>query len=120
MKYPRTRTSALKLGRRYYKTGKPCSRGHSDYRYAITGRCYTCDKINKLTRYKGIKERTPIWADLDSIKRIYEDSFSLGPDYHVDHVIPLHGKNVSGLHVHYNLEIKHKTENLKKGAKFNP
>lgn len=68
--------------------------------------------------------RTPKWANLDAIKDVYEECAVLikrhGPrSYHVDHIVPLKGKNVSGLHVEYNLQILEAIENIKKGNKWN-
>jgi hypothetical protein len=52
---------------------------------------------------------TPAWADQAKIDEYYETanglSMLLGEWYHVDHVIPLQGKTVCGLHVHNNLQI---------------
>lgn len=68
----------------------------------------------------------PSWATkemMDDIQTFYVCSqmFSIytGEKYHVDHIIPLKGKNVSGLHVPNNLQILPAKENLKKRNSFN-
>jgi len=76
----------------------------------------------KLRRTRKIN-RTPSWADLEAIKEIYKEAADLndihGPGaYHVDHIIPLQGKTVSGLHVENNLQILKAVDNLKKSNKY--
>ncbi len=65
---------------------------------------------------------TPKWLtemQLDDIKALYLKCKVLkvltGIIYHVDHIIPLQGDNVSGLHVPWNLQILPWYENLSKG-----
>lgn len=69
-------------------------------------------------------QRTPPWADLDAILLVYNKAAKLtretGIPHHVDHVIPLRGKTVSGLHVAQNLQILRRDENLTKSNKYDP
>lgn len=52
---------------------------------------------------------TPKWADRKAIRKFYELAAKLtwetGVQHEVDHIIPLGGKRVSGLHVHTNLQV---------------
>lgn len=43
-----------------------------------------------------------------------------GVEYHVDHVVPLRGRKVSGLHCLANLRIVPAVENLRKNSKLDP
>jgi hypothetical protein len=56
-------------------------------------------------------QQTPPWADLEKIKEIY---LKCPEGYHVDHIVPLKGKFVAGLHVETNLQYLPAKENLAK------
>lgn len=69
--------------------------------------------------------RVPNWLteeDFNKIKTFYLECKELtektGILYHVDHIIPLKGKKVSGLHVPNNLQILTAEENIRKNNKF--
>ena len=68
---------------------------------------------------------TPKWLteqQLQEIELFYTKSKELeiktGIKYHVDHVVPLQGKTVSGLHVPWNLRVITAEENFSKGNSF--
>jgi hypothetical protein len=69
-------------------------------------------------RRAGINTATPKWADLAAIRRVYSEarktSLATGFIHHVDHVIPLNGEIVSGLHWEGNLQILPWADNVKK------
>ena len=79
-------------------------------------------RLNNIKRKEIIKNAMPKWADPDAIKMFYRIARflrdKLGEDYHVDHIVPLHGDNVCGFHCESNLQILSAEENLAKGNKY--
>ncbi len=60
-------------------------------------------------------QRMPAWADKQAIKNFY---LNCPEGYHVDHIIPLRGKLVSGFHVLENLQYLPAKENMSKGNTY--
>ena len=67
-------------------------------------------------RCRRMQKACPPWADQRAITAIYLAAQQQG--MHVDHVIPLQGKFVSGLHVETNLQLLTPTANYRKRNKF--
>jgi hypothetical protein len=80
-------------------------------------------KINALcaARKKVVKQRTPKWVtDFDwlKIRCLYQLASMYtrenNESWHVDHIVPLQGLTVSGLHVPNNLQVIRGLDNIKK------
>lgn len=84
--------------------------------------------IATVRKYDAKKLRaTPTWLTIEDYKRIaliYEEAIYLtqqtGIKHHVDHDLPLQGKNICGLHIPENLKIMPATDNIKKSNHYNP
>lgn len=85
---------------RYQRT-KPLRRGHWNER--------------AMARYARKTTATPPWADRDALRRVYQ---LCPPGHQVDHIIPLRGKLVSGLHVLENLQYLTARDNITKGNRY--
>ena len=87
-------------------------------------KAHVVNKIN-MDRYTRKIKAKPAWLTKDQEKEILfyyslarEVSSINGEMYHVDHIVPLNGKNVCGLHVPWNLQVLPSSENLRKSNNF--
>jgi hypothetical protein len=82
------------------------------------GQSYTrAYKTNNAIAYRLRKTRQmPKWANKEKIKEFY---LNRPEGYEVDHIIPLNGELVSGLHIETNLQYLTPSENKTKTNKFN-
>jgi hypothetical protein len=90
---------------------------------------WRANNVDKKRSYQAfrrakVKEATPPWLTKDhrhQISLIYKEALLLfqktGVMYHVDHIVPLAGRNVSGLHVPWNLRAIPAVENQRKSNK---
>lgn len=81
---------------------------------------------NQAKRRSTKIKRTPNWLTKEHFQEInffYDLAKELTKntkiEHHVDHIIPLNGKTVSGLHVPWNLQVLTKEQNLRKGNSMN-
>ena len=88
--------------------------------YAETHRAKIREK--NMRRYADQTNQTPGW--LRKVHLVEMEGMYLFcqvfPQFQVDHVVPIKGKQVSGLHVPWNLQVLPRIENVKKSNTFNP
>jgi hypothetical protein len=126
----------------YSKICKICYKHYyKDNKHQIIESASRSQRVNKEYRKKYLKEYSKKWRKLNpnknnfksqqyyirKIKRmvpftdkekIREIYLNCPKGYEVDHIIPLKGELVSGLHVHYNLQYLPSSENRIKSNKF--
>jgi hypothetical protein len=90
---------ALETKRRYLKTEK--------------GKQVRAKQVRE--RRRLIKQAKPGWVNAEQISEVYRNC---PKGYWVDHIHPLQGENVCGLHVPWNLQYLPFRENIFKGNKF--
>lgn len=126
------RNEAMRARQRQQYTSDPiwrakilekCRIGSKAWKAANKGKV----NANYKRRYAAKLSRTPAWLTEDDLWMM-DEAYRLaqlrktltGIDWHVDHIIPLQGTNVSGLHVPTNLQVIPAKANLSKGAKWAP
>jgi hypothetical protein len=82
------------------------------------------DKVAARTarRKAALLKATPAWANKAAIEKVYEAAATAtrntGVQYSVDHIIPLRGETVCGLHCEANLQVLTLSENSRKKNKL--
>lgn len=93
------------------KTASEWAKANREKRAAIWASYYT-SKLRAM----------PSWASREEIEKVYQEArvmtLQTGVQHHVDHIVPLQGSNVSGLHVHWNLQVLTALDNAKKKNTF--
>jgi 5-methylcytosine-specific restriction endonuclease McrA len=126
--------ASKKAGKKYYENNKDLviskakSRKTEDvvrYRKTWAEANPELRKANTKHRRTKHKQATPKWLTQEqktAIKQFYLDAMAAtrvtGTPYVVDHVIPLRGKLVSGLHVPWNLAVITREANHRKSNKL--
>jgi hypothetical protein len=122
--YYKTREKQLRAAkkRRDENPEKEKARGRR-FRQSINGKAKSNARLAK--RRSAKLQRTPPWSTIKEeleIKQFYLNASKLtketGIPHEVDHIIPLQGENVSGLHVPWNLQILSRSLNIRKGNRM--
>ena len=95
-----------------------------EYRNAWKANNKTQVRADTKARRRKHRDATPKWLSRkqkSEIRQIYQIAITMtqttGEQYVVDHIVPLRGEDVCGLHVPWNLRVITQEENLKKSNK---
>jgi hypothetical protein len=132
--YRKLNTTAVRArARAYYsKNREQCLATTRKWREQFGKQWGAADRLEKPAKYRAknskrraaLLQAVPAWANLDKIQEFYDTAEALGmwtgEWYHVDHIVPLLGKTVRGLHCEANLQIMTSAENRTKGNRHWP
>lgn len=131
--YQSKKEQKLAYQKQYYENNKEARAfAHKEYfqknpNYYKEFRKKYPEKLNakEVKRKTSKMHRTPSWltpVDFERIQNVYKlaaiQTKLTGQPWHVDHIIPLQGRLVSGLHVPSNLQAIKGSENCRKKNKF--
>lgn len=86
-------------------------------RYGATPNGKASFRRKSLEKELKVRQATPPWHDRSSVNEFLANC----PDgHHIDHIVPLRGKNVCGLHTLANLQYLPAKENMSKSNKVDP
>jgi 5-methylcytosine-specific restriction endonuclease McrA len=110
------------------RLGKPWGKGNWPDSIYIVSAVRMCPYHHARSLADGSQRRarklsaTPQWADQKAIRDVFARCIAIsketGVAHEVDHIVPLRGKRVSGLHVPDNLQIITARANSKKSNHF--
>lgn len=124
-----------KASKNYYETNKQkCMDATKKWKKA-SGMSYEYTKrsraknpsliyFSNAKRHASKLQRTPDWLnsghwlEIEGVYKYCSALRSIGLDYHVDHIVPMQGEIVSGLHAPWNLQVIPAHENLAKGNRL--
>ena len=119
--YDKSRYSSNQRSEAYYENHEEEKEARREY-YSRKKQEYY---VRKAKRRSSLLNRTPSWLtahDWLHIKCIYSVCDMLNREgnepHEVDHIVPLQGENVCGLHVPWNLRVIARTANRSKGNKY--
>jgi uncharacterized transporter YbjL len=73
-------------------------------------------KLQAMPRWLTAEDKLKIVEFYKLAKRLEQET---GVKYHVDHIVPLQGINICGLHVPWNLQVIPAYDNISKSNKYN-
>lgn len=67
----------------------------------------------RVSRRKYERQSIPLWYEKEAVANVYKKAAEFG--FQVDHIVPLKGRSVCGLHCWANLQLLDKSLNASKG-----